>query len=134
VNLSDVTKPAEGAGAGSTAGLNALLARLGGGALGGTKNSSASTAANSTNVSLNPTIVNNIGGGNPNIAPYVDGSITGSPSTSANGGQGADVPRFQSVPSYLSGSPASYAQPASDSTGMLMLLGLGALALYAFES
>lgn len=129
LSLGDVSKPAEGAGAGSTAGLNALLSRLGGAALGGSRVSSASNAVNSTNVSVNPVIVNNVGGGSPQVSPYIDGSVTGSPSTSANQ---SDTPRATSVPSYLTGAPSTYAQPAQDNS-MLMLLGLGALALFAFQ-
>lgn len=132
-SLDDVIKPQQGGGAGSLAGLQSLLGRLGGG---GARTSSSSTASNVANVSVNPTIVNNVGGGNPNVAPYVDGGITGgSPNVGATANAtGSDyLPgTSRSAPSYLNYPNSAYANGTAGQGDMTTMLALGAGALLLF--
>ena len=116
---------------GSIAGLQNLLSGLGG----GSRTSSSSTASNVANISTNPVIYNQQGDGNPNVAPYTDASVTGSPSVGATANAtGSDfLPgRAGAQPSYLTGPRASYngVDPAmQDNTGLIALAG-GAVLLF----
>ena len=136
MDLNGATIPAEGGGAGSMNGLAALIGRLGGGALGGGggRTSSSSTASNIVNLSTNPIIYNQQGSGSPNVSPYIDGSVTGSPNVGATANAtGSDfLPgRATNSPSYLTGQRASYngLDPAlqNDNTGLIALAGGGLL-------
>lgn len=137
MELRDATIPVEGSGAGSLGGLAAILGKLGGGALGaGGRTSSSSTASNVVNLSTNPVIYNQQGSGSPNVSPYIDGSVTGSPNIGATAtATGSDyLPgRATTSPSYLTGARASYngLDPAlqNDNTGTIALAG-GALLLF----
>lgn len=122
--------------------VNELLGRLQGA---GARASSQSSVSSATNVSVNPTIVNNVGGGSPTVTPSIYAPASGSPYATGSSA-------VQETPSWLSSSPfqsqlstratkpgsspftSLTAQPVNDGLDPIWIVGGGLAALLLLEN
>ncbi len=124
----------------TSGGVPDFLSRLSQGVVGGNRSSSQSSAVGgNANVSVNPTIVSNIGGGSPTISPSVNAPVSGSPYASGSASSaGTDTPGYLNT-GALRATPGAYPGSYDPITGrtvdagmdwlMPVALGGGALAL-----
>jgi hypothetical protein len=114
-----------------------LASKLLGAAVGGRRTSLNASQSQGTNVSVSPTIVNNIGPGSPQVSPSIGGA-SGSPYATGSAYAAGDTPGYLStgsvraVPGSMPGTVVPGAA-SQDWTMLALLAGAGVLAFMLWE-